>query len=207
MIDTDDLTLSIYEWFKKAISSTGYRMSTPRCSDIRKTYQYRAVQKFVKKALDIGLNKDQMQVFIKKIVEYAKNKRLIYRGTALLNMADIFNICYNGIASDVDKVERQIDSIQSSVHLIYQPLAESKELGGYSNLTCLIDSGELPTIMLAVSKRCALALRRISHSERMQFPSDQDLLKTRVKLLIDKNNYNRLKKILGEDLLDVGVPL
>ena len=170
MADLDNLTLSIYGWFKKVLLSVGYKMSTPRCSDIKKTYQFRAVQKFVKKAVDSGLDEKQIQMFVKKIVEYAKRKRLIHRGTALLNMSDIFTICYNGLANDVDKIERQIASIKESIHLVSQPLAESKELGGYSNLTRLIDSGDLPTIMLAVSRRCASALRQISHSERILFP-------------------------------------
>ena len=62
--------LFIYEWFKRVLSSTGRKMTDPDCADITKTYRYRSVNKFVKKARDLGLDKNQMQILVKEIIIY-----------------------------------------------------------------------------------------------------------------------------------------
>lgn len=203
----NDLTLYMYEWFIKIASSNGCKISYPRCSDITKTYQYRFVNKFVKEALKSDLDIDQMRLFVRKIVKYAKAKRLIHRGAAILNMSDIFDICYRELKEDINSADNYVKLISESKKHITNDLNKPNEFGGYSRLTCLVDSGDIPIITLAVSRRCMDALRKLDHCERSRLPSDAELFKLRVKMLINKSTYNEISNILGNDLLDVGVPI
>ena len=196
----------IYNWFKKAMKSVGSRSKDPKCADIKKTYQYRAVNQFVDKARGYSLNSDQMQALVKEIVRYSKDHNLLHRGTAVLNMSDIFSICSKRLEMSVEAIDTAVELIKLSAHVIEDDLHVAEQLGGYPKLVSLYNSDQLPIELLALSKKCIAALRRISSIDRQLLPSDVDLLKIRIKLLMDRDVKKKVKKILGNDLLEAGVP-
>jgi len=204
----DEDVLSMYQWFKQAMLSVGRKVQDSRASDHSKTYQYRAVKKFVDKAREFGLNKNQMQTLVKEIVNYAKDKKLLYRGTAVLNMSDIFSICCKRLETSVESTESLIELIGAAKATVESggPLHVSERIGGYSRLYSLINSNAIPIEYIAVSKQCATALEHLTSDERSMLPSATNLLRVRIRLLIDKNTRDRLGQILGSDLLDTGVP-
>jgi hypothetical protein len=204
----DDDVLAMYQWFKQSMLSVGRKVKDSRCSDHSKTYQYRAVSKFVDKAREFGLDKNQMQTLVKEIVSFAKDKKLLYRGTAILNMSDIFSICCKRLETSVESTESLINLIESAKATIESggSLHISERVGGYSRLYSLINSNAIPIEYLAISKQCAVALEHLTSDERSMLPSTTDLLRVRIRLLIDKNTRDQLITILGNDLLDTGVP-
>jgi len=204
-----DDVLFIYGWFKKAMSSVGRRTTDPKCGDIKKTYQYRAVSKFVDKARDYGLTRDQMQALVKEIILYAKDRKLLHRGSSILNMADIFSVCAKRLELSVEATDTAIELVKQAAQEIekYQPLHLPENPGGYPRMIVAINNGSLPVELLSLSKKCAFALQRLHQKDRDLLPSEVELLKLRVKFLMDKSNRDRLKESLGDDLLDTGVPL
>ena len=204
----DDIVLSIYDWFKRIMATVGRKVVDPQCIDITKTYRYRTISKFVDKAREFDLDKNQMQALVKEIVIYSKEHKLLHRGTSILNMSDVFLICCNQLELSVEATDGLLNTVLVAFPMIGQnePLHVPEKLGGFSRLVCLINSDRMPVEMLALSKQCRAALRRIPADERALLPSDIDLLKIRVKLLMDKSNYNKLKTIFEGDLLDSGVP-
>lgn len=202
-----DDVLFIYEWFMEAVASLGGKIRKTRCSDIRKTYQYRTVTKFVDESKKIGLDREQMQLLVKEIVKYAKDKNLLRRGTAILTMVDIFEICCRRIEVDLKSVDQFLDIMRDAKNEITTNMHCPVAIGGYSKLTCLIKSGKLPIELVAVSKRCNNALHSISQDERTALPSDVDLLRTRISILIKADRRLAMKQMLGDDLLENGVPL
>jgi hypothetical protein len=203
-----DDVLFIYNWFKKSMISVGRKMSDPRCTDIKKTYQYRTVSKFVDKARGCGLNRNQMQALIKEIVKYGRDHKILYRGTAILNMTDVFAACGKRIEMNVESADMVVESIRSSVAAIGQnePLHKPENLGGYPRMISAIDSGILPVELLALSRRCITAVHKLNHTDRKLLPSDGELLKIRIRLLMDKSNRDKLKDTMGDDLVETGVP-
>jgi hypothetical protein len=198
----------MYLWFKQAMLSVGRKVKDSQCSDPSKTYQYRAVSQFVDKAREFGLDKNQMQTLVKEIVKFAKDRKLLYRGTAILNMSDIFSICCKRLEMSVESTDSLIQSIESAKAVVESgtPLHIAERVGGYSRLYSLINSNAIPVEYLAVSRQCAAALERLTSDERGMLPSATDLLRVRVRLLIDKHTRDKLGNILGSDLLDTGVP-
>jgi hypothetical protein len=150
-----------------------------------------------------------MQALVKEIVKYSKERKLLHRGTSILNMSDVFSICCKRLEVSVEATDNLITAVKASTPLIEEnePLHAQEKIGGYSKLTSLINSDRMPVEILALSKRCAAALHRLPFDERSLFPSDTELLKVRIRLLMDKGNLDRLKEILEGDLLDSGVPL
>lgn len=201
-----DDVLFIYEWFRKVASSYGKRISEPQCSDISKTYPYRTVSKFVAKAKETGLDKEQMQALVKEIVKYAKDKKLLHRGTAILTMADIFSICCKRIEADLETSDLFFESVREAAKEISQDMHLPVSIGGYPKLIQLINSDQLPIELVAVSKTCVDAMQRISQEDRGILPSNIDLLRIRIGMLIDVGRRSVLKEILGNDLLETGVP-
>lgn len=201
-----DDTLFIYEWFKKAMKSVGKPITDPKCSDIKKTYQYRAVSKFVNKALEYDMDRNQMQVLVKEIAKYAKSHKLLHRGTAILNMQNIFSICGDRLEMSIEATNATIELIRSSVHLIEDDMHVAEDIGSYPKLVNLFNSGELPIELLALSRRCVSAMYKISQCDRQILPSDVDLLKIRIKLLMDEDIRTQIEEILGDDLITTGVP-
>jgi len=201
-----DDVLFIYDWFKKAMASVGRKTKDPKCNDIRKTYQYRAVNKFVDKAREFDLDRDQMQALVKEIVRYAKDAKLLHRGTAVLNMSDIFSICSKRLEMNAEAVDTTVSIIRSSAHLISDDLHVAENFGGYPRIIALYNSGEMPVELIALSSKCAAALQRLNSIDRQLLPSDVDLLRIRVKLLMDKDVRSELRNVFGDDLVESGVP-
>jgi len=204
----DDDVSAMYLWFKQAMLSVGRKVKDSKCADHSKTYQYRSVCRFVEKAREFGLDKNQMQALVKEIVSFAKDKKLLYRGTAILNMSDIFSICCKRLETNVESTEALVKLIEAARPMIESsgPLHIPERIGGYSRLYSLINSNAIPIEYLAISKRCAIALEHLSSDERMMLPSTTNLLRVRIRILIDKHLKESLSKILGDDLLDTGVP-
>jgi len=182
-------------------------MSEPRCKDITKTYPYRAVDQFVSKSKEIGLDERQMQALVKEIVKYAKEKKLLSRGTALLNMVEVFKICCDRLELSIEATNDLVENIKVSARLLDgKPLHVSENIGGYSKILCLINGKQIPIELLAISKRCSKALQMIEQDERSMLPSNEKLLQLRIKLLIDADHRAKLRAILCDDLLETGVP-
>jgi hypothetical protein len=201
-----DDVLFMYDWFKKAMMSVGRKTSDPKCADIKKTYQYRSVNQFVDKARDYGLDIDQMQALVKEIIKYAKDRKLLHRGTAVLNMADIFSICSKRLEMGVEEIDMSINLIKSSMHLIEDDMHLPEHDGGYPKLISLRNSDLLPVELLAISRKCVSSLQKLGQADRQLLPSDTDLLKIRIRMLMDRNVRSELKAVLGDDLLESGVP-
>jgi hypothetical protein len=164
------------------------------------------VAKFVAKAEEIGLDKDQIQLLVREIIKYAKDKKLLHRGTAILNMSDIFSICCQRIEADIETADLFLESVREAAKGITNDLHMPVAAGGYPKLVQLMNSGQLPVELVAVSKTCIEALQRMSQDDRDLLPSNIDLLKIRIGVLIDKSRRSTLKEILGSDLLEAGVP-
>lgn len=199
--------IAMYEWFIKSVASVGSRVSKPRCSDVRKTYQFRSVNKFVSDMNDAGIDTDQMQILIKEMVKYAKDKKILRRGISILNMPGVLKACLDRIKLKIESSDLLFNEIESASKLINgKPLHAPQELGGYSRLTCMINKQQIPIELVAISKLCMEAMQKMDRDERQMHLPDTELLRIRVRLLINKCNHDKFKKILGNDLLTAGVP-
>lgn len=199
----DTKPILIYQWY------CALRRQTCDLHNFERSHKFRAAAKFVKQCEEIGLDIPQMQALVSEIIKYAKERKMLNRGLYILTLNELFEVCYKRILERQDNFEQQMQLIELSVEnlrKIKEPLHSSVASGGYSNLLCVVNSGRVVTTALAISKKCTDALYKIDDSERSMLPSNTELMKIRVKLLSNKENYRKLKRILGDDLADSGVP-
>jgi hypothetical protein len=122
-------------------------------------------------------------------------------------MADIFAICCDRLEETISTTESVLDRIESTAHLLDEcTLHVPETIGGYSRIVRLVNNKLVPIELISISKSCAAALQRLPQEERTMLPSDTDLLRIRVKLLMNTDNHKKLRRVLGQDLLKAGVP-
>ena len=207
---TSDNIKIIYDWYCSAMRYEGYKVSAPKNTDFAKTYHYRAMSKFAKTMEDRGFSDDTIKTIIRSVVRYGKKHKLLgSKGTSILNMKSIVDICLKDIQSRETSVKEIIESVKRGCEYIAShgltevELAKPVSIGGMPRLKQMLDTGELPMLYLAVSRMAATALDKI---DRSAYPSDNDLMKIRARLIFNEAIREELKHILGTDLNTAGLP-
>lgn len=208
---TDDQIKLIYNWYCAAMRREGYKVLPPKDTDFHKTYQYRALSSFSKRMEQEAFSEQTIKAIIFAAVKYGKkNKLLANKRINILNMKAIIDICLKDI-KDRDNTKNEIlQSIRNSRQfLINQGCKKASDmvqpvaLGGVPRLLYFINAGEVSTVFLAVSKTAAAAMGRL---DKAKLPSEEELMRIRVKLLLNNSIREELETILGTDLNTLGLP-
>lgn len=179
----------------------------PKNTDPKKTYLYKDLNRFCESVVDaLNLDKWDTHQIIKIIVRHAKNRKILIRGSKILLIKDLLDICTKELES-INKAK--IDTIESlknaKKYLDFnklnstRALSSSNSIGGLSNLFQLVQSGVISVHYLALSKTAIKAYNMIPQSERSQLPSESRLVLLRTELLLSDKN-KKIQEILGDDL-------
>lgn len=207
---TNDMVFTVYSWFQSAMKKTGRFIKFPKCRDKTKTYQFRWVKTFVDKCYnDLGLDNKTIKRFVYDIVLYAKQNRVLDRGTQILTMNNIIDICYNSIQSNQEEEASLISELnrchdflsnkENNKDILVRNLIEPVSEGGYTNLVYWYELGYLTPTYLALSMTCQRALKQLPKSERSDLPTDFDLFKI-CTYTVTKDMVPTFEKVLGSDL-------
>lgn len=205
----DSRVLTVFKTFQREMKKYGKSINLPKNTPVEKTYQFRAISKFLKKVDAWGLDSGTMTVLIQSVVEYGKKNRLLKKGTMLLNMDNILDICYSKLDTEVSTINDIIDNVKRANQVIgpipTEDLLKPIRIGGYSKLYCLVDKGDVDSVYLALSVKSFRALQKVNSLEREKLPSNIELFRIRNKILRDQTVASEIKKILQEDLNTAGV--
>lgn len=204
-----DNTMVIYEWFQKSMRKVGRKISFPKNTDPRKTYQYRAMRDFLRKIHEWDLDESSAKAIIDSAVRYGKKHQLLDKGAMILNMSGVIDICIDDLESKESDMNVTIAAIRRCKEYLdneglnsYNALIAPRTLGGYSNLYYLIKSGKISPVYMALSRK---VYRALSSIDRSDCPSNYILLRLRAKLLFDPEARKKLESILGDDLNTIGL--
>lgn len=205
---TDEFVLLIYGWFQSAMRSVGRSTNMPHCVDITKTYTFRAVQTFAHKCYDQWeLDDKTIRALVYDVVKYAAKQGLLSKGTQVLNMGTVLDICRKGLkdtieaennlVTELERCDRFVNTIgkDNLVHKLVKPVT----VGGYSQLVFWFNQGYLTSTYIALSRPCLKALHALSMAERSELPSDSELLRICTHTVAD-DTLTELQRILGADL-------
>lgn len=208
--------LLIYKWFQRAMSNAGRKISLPVNTPPEKTYQYRAVSKFAKQVDEWGLTEPVACALVNAVVRYGEKHDLLNKGASLLNMKSVLRICHDLLREEITRNEVIIESLRHSKNFLQKSIAGgeaterlvSKERrGGFTNFTRWYRSGDLSSSFVSLSKSCRRALNLLPFDERGEFPADNVLLKSRIRLLSDNELRSNIIEIMGDDLMVMGTQM
>lgn len=213
MINQDEVT-TIYECYRRAMASVGYNIQLPSDTDPTKTYAFRAINKFIVQTKQWNLSHEITRALVREVVLYGKKKGLLKKGTALLNMKSVLQICHdyltkqlaneNALIVDVLRMKKFVDKNLINNNLM-ETLNFRTKKDGYSNLVQWYNSGDLTLSFIAISISCRKTLNLLPLDERILFPSDEKLLRYRIKILKDNSIKAKLANIMNDDLLIIGI--
>lgn len=214
MTNQDEVT-NIYDCYRRAMASVGWQVQLPTNTDPSKTYAYRAIKKFLDKTKEWNLDPEVVRALVREVVLYGKRNGLLRKGTALLNMKSVLQICQDYLSGEITKADLLINDIGRAKRFIDRHIDNDNGVAGtlvtrtrrdgYANLTQWYRSGEIPLSFVSISAGCRKALNLLPPDERSLFPSDEKLLRNRIKILGDSNLRSKLSEILDKDLLTSGI--
>lgn len=195
----------IYQWFSSAMRKAGRKESFPKGTDPRKTYKYRAIEKFAQNVEKWGFDNSTTKAMVESVVAYGKKKGLLTKGTMILNMKSVLEICLQELERKSEETENIVEAIKRCHAYLTErgietsvSLASSERSGGMPRLETMIASGKMPRAYLAVSRIARSALLKLEN--RDDYPGNRELRKMRARLLYDARSRERLEEILGGDL-------
>jgi hypothetical protein len=195
--------------------SVGRHVRLPRNTDPSKTYAYRSINKFIEQVREWKINDLITYELIREIVRYGDRNNLLNKGTALLNMGSILKICYSYLNIQITKTESLINDIVRSNDFINKKVGNCVAVdvliwsnkNGFANMVKWFRSGEIGLSFISISVNCRKAMNLLHQVDRYEFPSDELLLNNRIKILGDVNLFNKIKPVMGEDLLTIGLSM
>ena len=206
---TDFKVFTVYSWFKDEMGRAGRKIKLPKCSDPTKTYQFRWTKSFANKCYnELGLDDKIVKILIGDIVNYAKRKRVLDRGTQILCMSNITDICYEGLKTLADDEASLIEELRSCRIFLREQVNDKNTLvcklvepspGGFSNLLFWFNQGYLTEVFMALSKTCSQALARLPEGEKQELPSKFKLFRICTHT-VSQDLLPQLQAVMGEDL-------
>ena len=204
----DSKVFTVYSWFQTEMCKVGRKIKFPKCSDKTKTYQFRWTKNFVNKCYnELDLNDEIVYFLISDMVGYAKNQKLLNKGTQILCMSNIIDICYQGLENMAEDEVSLIEELTSCHNFLYEQtndkdilvhrLTEAEK--GCSNLLYWHNLGYLTEVYMALSKNCSQALTKLPKEEKEELPTQFELFRICTHVVSD-DLLPRLKVILGSDL-------
>lgn len=208
---TEDNTkiFTVYSWFQSEMGRVGRKIKMPKCKDPTKTYQFRWTKSFVQKCYDeLKLDDAAVSMLIKDIVNYASEQKLLDRGTQILTMSNIADVCYRGLKGLAENEASLIEELRSCHRFLCDKsndknnhvckLIES-ETGRCSNLLYWYNLGYLTEVYMALSKSCNQALAILPQAEKDELPSKHELFRICTHT-VSSDLLPKLKIVMGSDL-------
>lgn len=207
IIDTE-LEFQILRYLRSALLKHGRSLGVPEGVEITKTYAWRSLHSFANKMRELNIKNEHLSMIINELVKYAHRNNLLSRGYNILCNKNIVEIIIKRLQKDTDVKRIKIEILQKTKNFLNEKidnkdlcslLQERLRIDTYSNFTKWYEQGHISVEYISVSKTCLKILNKLNDNERNIIPKPLDLLKTRIKLLSDKESIATITELMGED--------
>lgn len=204
----DSFVFTVYDWFRSAMAKSGRKINCSKTTDFTKTYQYRWIKTFVEKCNQLNLDEKTVKYLIYDMVDYAKRNDLLSKGTQILLMSNLVDICHHSLKTLIAEEHELIREILYC-HRFLVDQAGGKDIqvqmlisttNRVPNILLWFDQGRLTNNYLALSSVCLKALQLLESHHRSMFPSNFDLLKLYSHIMLDQNLGDKIESIMGSTL-------
>ena len=211
VVEQDKRVLATYAIFKRLMRKYSKQVSFPKHTDPRKTYTWRYITNFIQRVDDMNLGEGAVDLALVAVVEEAKRTSQLYRGIALLDYKDLFELCKKKLEKESQDVSQMLLQIKQCHNFLlkqcngqppFEMLTKRQHRMAYANLTRWYQAGYLTTAYVTISCSCKKAMGTLSQSELGLFPGPMELLKARLLLISNSFLLPHLRELLGDDLCE-----
>jgi len=208
---TDAAIVDLWKKCKVSYSRHGHKLSFPKDTDPRRTYQWRYLASLNRKCQEWEFGEQLISDFISIVVEYSKEKQIIRKGLAVFHQNNVLEICYKTLLQR-QKLDNQRSDLIESAHkwLVGQiggndplkTMLQRPKPKAFCNLTIWYEASKLPMLYIALSKLCVRAIKQLQGSTDLQLlPSLSELFMLRQRFYRDSDNLEHARRILGSTLI------
>ena len=206
-IDTE-LNSQLWDWCTEAYLRNGIKLSFPKNTDYKKTYQWRYITSLASKIREWNLDEAATRQFVDIAINYAKTAGVLHKGLSVFHQSNMLQVCY-------DKLTEMNETSQTAVQMLgethkwllsrsdgnlFDTLLYRARPTAFCNLTMWHQASKISKLYIAVSRTCARVLSNITgDAERGQLPSQVDLYNIRTSFATNIDNIRQTRRILGED--------
>lgn len=189
----------------------GFKLSFPKGTDPKKTYQWRYVSAIAKKFVEWDFDTEMSKRFIDIAVKYSKSAGTLCKGLAALHQNNMLDICYKELLSESDNDSQSISSLMCvntwlnskiGTNDLYDILIKRHKTDGFRNLTMWYQASRITPLYMSLSRSCIRAIKTIDDEyEQLILPKMTTLYTIRTSFLDDLNDLDKVRNILKQDLL------
>lgn len=190
-----------YSWYVEALKKTGAQHNAPKQTDIKKTYIWRAMAKFMSKMTEWGIDEKLSKKLLCEVVLFSK--RNTNKSTLLMN-DQVLKKCLNLTIDRIRSKEDAIIRLRKSTKFLnehHHELLHKKRDDAWPNVVMWHKSGEISLSCLALSRRCKNAMKMLCDVDRKNLPGIERLNEIRIRYLMDDELLPQCREILGDDLM------
>jgi len=208
---TEEKVLLVFTWYRDAMMKIANRKIKDPSKNFHKTYQYIWFKKFLDfiESNDLDDTLGRMAMF--SILKYAKQKKILHKGAAILQHNHIYDIVLKSLESQeqesIEKHDRDLESIVKSNKVVINMNSDARieyflgkdRIGAYPRIVSLYMSNTLSLPFLSVSKSSRIAINQLDAESLSELPPIDKLFAVQQLAKLDIEKTNQIKKVLGDD--------
>jgi hypothetical protein len=200
-----------WKWCQEAFATQGVRLSFPKNTDPKKTYQWRYITRLANKIDEWELDKPTARAFINFAVGYMKEKKLLHKGLSVFFQGNMMDVCFDRMQKHAASSSNCLTQL-NTVHKFINDRCNSKSaaalllnresFGKLRNIVRWYKSGDIIEAYLAMSVACTEALSKlaiVAPHERILLPTESELYCLAINLTKDGDFRAKAKSILDDD--------
>ena len=211
ILETPDMTMRTWKWCQTAFALRGRKLTFPKHTDPRKTYQWRYAARLARQIEEWDFDDETAKAFIGSAVDYVNEKRLLHKGLSVFFQSNMLDICYERMQKHAFKVASRIEQLRSARDFVVTRYAGRPLVGvllsrdsfdKFRNVVQWFETGRINILYLALSIGCTSALAKlaiIAADERSLLPAESELYCLAIDFVKDEELQSQAKTILGND--------
>ena len=197
----EEKTQLAFGWYVDALARQRIPFVAPKHTDVRKTYVWRTMLKFVQMMEEWRVSEEISKRLLDEVIIFSARKRS--KSTLLMN-DKVLQKCLGSLGEKMRVKSEAVRLLKESKDF-FEPRASEMLLrereGAWPNLVMWHRAGSISLPFLALSKRCNRLMKEMLPEDRRHLPNIERINALRIQCLMDKEVEPLCAKILGADLV------
>lgn len=185
---------------------SGNKNVLPEGTEPEDTYQWRYASKFLSLMEEMQVDWDTIRNIIYYSVKYIKNHGNLWsRGLWALTRKDLIEIAYKQSQEDNKQLKNELANLKNNYEFIKSANFDliNSVNGGYPNIVKWYDNKSISITYLSLSESCRKAIEKLDEFDRQALPDNNEILKIRLNVLMNKEIKNKIKLIMKNDFIKI----